>query len=56
MSLDYRHANEIIITKAKNVLWLGDCTAAEDIEWVRKNNIRVGIFLELSSYNSCCWT
>lgn len=56
MSLDYRHANEIIITKTKNVLWLGDCTAAEDIEWVRKNNVRVGIFPELFSYNSCCWT
>jgi hypothetical protein len=31
MSLDYRHANEIFVVKNKNVLWLGDCTAAEDI-------------------------
>jgi|JI7StandDraft_1071085.scaffolds.fasta_scaffold533569_1 hypothetical protein len=42
MSLDYRHANEIWLAKNKNILWLGDCTAAEDIEWIHKNNIRVG--------------
>lgn len=43
MTLDYRHANEIIVNKSKNILWLGDCVAAEDVEWIKKNNIRVGI-------------
>lgn len=33
MSLNYKHANEIIKSKSNssNLLWLGDCTAAEDI-------------------------
>lgn len=44
MTLDYKHANEIIANKknGNNILWLGDCTAAEDIEWIRNHNIRVG--------------
>lgn len=45
MSLEYKHANEILISKGKNVLWLGDCTAAEDVEWIRHNNIRMGTLL-----------
>lgn len=44
MSLDYKHANDILTNKNSNTLWLGDFQAAEDIEWLRKNNIRVGIF------------
>lgn len=41
-SLDYKHANEILVEKSKNVLWLGDCSAAEDLEWLRKHNVRTG--------------
>lgn len=49
MTLDYRHANEILILKNKNVLWLGDFTAAEDINWIREKNIRTGkaLFIKL---------
>lgn len=30
MNLDYRHADEIL-TVNKNILWLGDFSAADDI-------------------------
>lgn len=41
MSLDYQHANKIL-SKSSNILWLGDCQAAEDIDFLRKNSIKTG--------------
>ena len=42
MTLDYKHANEIIKGKNGHILWLGDCQAAENIDWLHDNNIRIG--------------
>lgn len=41
-TLDYKHANEILVANNKSVLWLGDCSAAEDLDWLRKHNVRTG--------------
>jgi len=41
---DYRHADPIFVTDIHHTLWLGDCQAAEDIAWLKENNIKTGTY------------
>lgn len=42
MWFDYQHANSILTNSSDNTLWLGDASAADDINWIRSSNIRTG--------------
>ena len=42
-AMDYKHANQIHTNAKKNSLWLGDLASAENVKWLRENNIRTGI-------------
>jgi hypothetical protein len=42
LDLSYHHADEIIKSAQNHTLYIGDASAAEDVEWLRENNIRTG--------------
>lgn len=42
MSSDYQHANKIL-SRSGNTLWLGDCQAAQNLDFLLKNGIKTGI-------------
>lgn len=51
MSLSYSHANEIITSANKHVLWVGDIQAAENIAWLKEKNIKTGKLFTNCSYH-----
>lgn len=51
MSLGYSHANEILTSNDRHVLWIGDIQAAENIAWLKDKNIKVGIHFIIHSYH-----
>jgi hypothetical protein len=55
MLLDYKHANEIISSRKQNKLWLGDFQAAEDLNFLKRNNIKVGKQSVYLSNHSSFW-
>jgi hypothetical protein len=38
----YHHANEVLNSYQQHSLFIGDVSAAEDIEWLKNNRIGVG--------------
>lgn len=42
MSLSYKHASQILTSKNGHALWIGDIQAAENVAWLKENNIRIG--------------
>lgn len=40
--MDYHHANEILRSPQGHALFIGDCSAAEDVGWLHEQNVRTG--------------
>lgn len=42
LDLSYHHADEILRSAQGHALHIGDATAAEDVHWLKDQNIRTG--------------
>ena len=42
LDLSYHHADEILKYSQGHSLFIGDATAAEDVSWLKENNVKTG--------------
>jgi hypothetical protein len=42
LDLSYHHADEVFRSPQGHAIYIGDATAAEDVRWLKEQNIRTG--------------